>query len=110
MKKLFLVICMFSMGSLGWAQSAPSLGPAQSFAILGASGVTNTGPTVITGDLGVSPGTSVTAFPPGAVTVGSILARDAPANAAQAAAHTAYATLVAEHCGTNLTGKTLGTS
>ena len=31
-------------------------------------------------------------------------------SAAQAAAHTAYTALVAEHCGTNLTGKTLGTS
>ncbi len=110
MKKLLLLICMLSMGSLGWAQSAPSLGSAQSFAVLGASAVTNTGPTVVTGDLGVSPGTSVTGFPPGSVTGGAVHAGDAPANAAQAAAHTAYAALVAEHCGTNLTGKTLGTS
>ena len=37
-------------------------------------------------------------------------AGDAPATAAQAAAHSAYAALAAEPCGTNLTGKTLGTS
>jgi hypothetical protein len=110
MKKLLLVICMLSMGSLGWAQSAPSLGSAQSFAVLGASTVTNSGPTVITGALGVSPGTAVTGFPPGSVTGGTIHAGDAPATAAQAAAHTAYGALVAEPCGTNLTGKTLGTS
>src|SRR4029077_19233208 len=110
MKKLLLVICMLSMGSLGWAQSAPSLGPAQSFAVLGASTVTNTGPTAITGDLGVSPGKAVTGFPPGTLTGGSIHAGDATATAAQGAAHTAYRNLVAEHCGTNLTGKTLGTS
>lgn len=110
MKKLLLVICVLSMGSLGWAQSAPSLGSAQSFAVLGSSGVTNTGPTIITGDLGVSPGTAVTGFPPGTVTGGALHAGDAPATAAQAAAHTAYAALVAEPCGTNLTGKTLGTS
>ncbi len=110
MKKLMLVICLLSMGSLCWARSAPPLGSAQSFAVLGASTVTNTGPTVITGDLGVSPGTAVTGFPPGKVSGGTIHAGDATATAAQAAAHTAYANLVAQSCGTNLTGKTLGTS
>jgi len=110
MKKVLLAICILGMGSLGWAQSAPPLGSAQSFAVLGASGVTNTGPTVVTGDLGASPGTSVTGFPPGTVTGGAVHAGDAPATAAQAAAHTAYAALVAEPCGTNLTGKTLGSS
>jgi hypothetical protein len=109
MKKLVLVY-MLSMGSLAWAQSAPQLGSAQSFAVLGASTVTNTGPTIITGDLGVGPGTAATGFPPGSVTGGTVHAGDATATAAQAAAHTAYAALVAEHCGTNLTGKTLGTS
>jgi hypothetical protein len=110
MKKIVLVICMWSMGTMTWAQSAPSLGSAQSFAVLGASTVTNTGPTVITGDLGVSPGTAITGFPPGTVVGGSIHAGDAVATAAQADAHTAYAALVAESCGTNLTGETLGTS
>ncbi len=110
MKKLLLVIFMLSMGSLAWAQSAPPLGSSQSFAVLGASTVTNTGPTVITGDLGVSPGTAVTGFPPGSVTGGSLHSGDAAAVTAQANAHTAYAALVAEPCGTNLTGKTLGTS
>jgi hypothetical protein len=110
MKRLLLVICMLSMGSLAWAQSAPPLASAQTFAVLGASTVTNTGPSIITGDLGVSPGTAVTGFPPGTVTGGIIHAGDATALSAQADAHTAYAALVAEICGTNLTGKTLGTS
>ena len=109
MKKLVLVY-MLSMGSLAWAQSAPPLGSAQTFAVLGASTVTNKGPTVITGDLGVSPGTAVTGFPLGTVTGGTIHAGDATAAAAQAAAHAAYAALVAEPCATNLTGKALGTS
>ena len=110
MKKLMLVICILSVGRLGWAQSAPPLGSAQSFAVLGGSTVTNTGPTVVNGDLGVSPGTAVTGFPPGSVTGGTIHAGDATATAAQAGAHKAYQDLVAEPCGTNLTGKTLGTS
>ncbi len=96
MKELMLAICFLSMGSLGWAQSAPPLGSAQTFAVLGASTVTNTGPTVITGDLGVSPGTAVTGFPPGKVSGGTIHAGDATATAAQAAAHRAYANLVAQ--------------
>jgi hypothetical protein len=110
MKRLLLVICMLSMGSLAWAQSAPPLASSQNFAVLGASTVTNTGPTIVTGDLGVSPGTAVTGFPPGTVTGGIIHAGDATALSAQADAHIAYAALVAEPCGTNLTGKILGTS
>jgi hypothetical protein len=110
MKRLLLATCMLSMGSLASAQSAPPLGSAQSFAVLGASTVTNAGPTIITGNLGVSPGTAVTGFPPGSMTGGTVHAGDATATAAQAAAHTAYAALVGEPCGTSLSGKILGTS
>jgi hypothetical protein len=110
MKRLLLATCMLSMGSLASAQSAPPLGSAQSFAVLGASTVTNAGPTIITGNLGVSPGTAVNGFPPGSVTGGTVHAGDATATAAQAAAHTAYAALVGEPCGTSLSGKILGTS
>jgi hypothetical protein len=90
------------------ASAQSRLGSAQSFAVLGASTVTNTGATVVTGDLGVSPGTAITGFPPGTVVGGSIHAGDAVALQAHADAVLAYAGLVAETCDHNLSGQDLG--
>lgn len=89
------------------AQKVP-LGGADSFAILGASTVTNTGATVITGNLGLSPGSSVTGFPPGVVLNGAIHINDALANQAHADAFTAYTKLAGETPTANLTGMDLG--
>ena len=67
-----------------------NLGSAANFAVLGASTVTNTGPTIINGDLGVWPGTAVTGFnPPGEVN-GTIHAGDTAAQQAQASLTIAY--------------------
>ncbi|MEO6221604.1 MAG: ice-binding family protein, partial [Vicinamibacterales bacterium] len=90
------------------AQVAPALGSAQSFAVLGASTVTNTGPTVITGDLGVSPGSAITGFPPGIVVGGIIHASDAVAAAAQSSLTAAYNNLGSQACTAILTGTDLG--
>ena len=90
------------------AATAPPLGSAQTFAVLGASAVTNTGPTSIMGNLGVSPGSSVTGFPPGTVTMGTIHAADAVAAQARLDALTAYNFLAGQPFNTNLSGQDLG--
>lgn len=83
------------------------LGAADSFAVLGGSTITNTGSSVITGDLGISPGSSVTGFPPGTVIGGAIHTADATANLAQVALTSAY--IAADQpCTQNLTGQDLG--
>ncbi len=78
------------------------------FAVLAGSTVTNTAtPTVVTGDLGVSPGSAVTGFPPGIVT-GTIHAADAAAAQAQSELTTLYNDLANTACNTDLTGQDLG--
>jgi len=93
------------------AKAGGILGTAQSFAVLGASMVTNTGPSVVGGDLGVSPGTAITGFGVGMGTVtppGTTHAGDAVAASAQADALTAYNGLAGMASNLNLTGTDLG--
>jgi len=52
-------------------QDSINLRSAGSFAILAGSTVANTGPSIVNGDLGVSPGTAVVGFPPGLVVNGA---------------------------------------
>ena len=87
---------------------APSLGTAESFAVLAGSTVTNTGVSVMTGDLGVSPGSAVTGFPPGLVVGGTIHVGDAVAAQAQSDASAAFTDLAGQACDTDLTGQDLG--
>jgi hypothetical protein len=85
-----------------------SLGTAAGFTTLGGSAVTNTGTTVVTGNVGVSPGSSVTGFPPGIVIGGTIHSADAVAAQAQVALTAAYNAAAGLPCGTDLTGQDLG--
>ncbi len=83
--------------------------PLSSFAVLGGSTVTNTAtPTIVTGNLGVSPGSAVTGFPPGIVTGGTIHAGDSVAAQAQSDLTTEYNSLANTPCNTDLTGQDLG--
>lgn len=66
------------------------LGTAGTFVVLGGASVTNTGPSVLNGDLGVSPGTSLTGFGSPAVVNGAIHNNDGVASQAQLDLATAY--------------------
>jgi hypothetical protein len=74
--------------SLAIATPVP-LGAADSFAVLAGQSITNTGPSVITGDIGVSPGTAISGFPPGLV-LGTQHSADAVALQAQSDLTVAY--------------------
>ncbi len=88
--------------------ATPLLGSAETFAVLAGAAVTNTGTTQIKGNLGVSPGTAITGFPPGLMLVGTIHSADAVAAQAQADLTTAYNTLAGFPCVSQLTGTDLG--
>jgi hypothetical protein len=85
-----------------------TVGTAESFGVLGGSTVTNAGATTVNGNVGVSPGSAVTGFPPGTVVGGAIHSNDAVAMQAQNDLTTAYNNTAAIPCTVDLTGSDLG--
>ncbi|KAL1646718.1 hypothetical protein SLS61_007795 [Didymella pomorum] len=88
------------------------LGTAASFGVIASSAITNTGATIVTGSLGLSPntGSSITGFPPGLS--GDVHAGDAVADQARQDARTAYNTAsslasTSQIAGADLGGQTL---
>lgn len=111
MRKIRIGICIIAILAIllsavtepALAASAPSLGAAKDFSVLAGSIVTNTGPTTMPGDLGVSPSIGVpphvTGFPPGIVgPPGAIHDADGSAAAAQAADTAAFGFLDQTPC------------
>lgn len=102
---IFVYLVVFTL--LAFSVNAVDLGTASDFGVLGGSTVTNTGTTNIARDLGVSPGSAITGFPPGVVS-GTIHAADAVALQAQSDVTVAYNSLAGMACNTDLTGQDLG--
>jgi len=92
------------------AQAQVNLGTTDSFVVLGGAGVSNTGPSVLNGDLGISPGTSLTGFGLPAVVNGATHNNDGVASQAQLDLAVAYDAAAAQPVlpANDLTGTNLG--
>src|SRR5579859_4871082 len=116
-RRSVVAVALAALVFLLWPASAlaatdPGLGTAGNFAVLAGTTVTNTGPTWITGQVGVAPGSAITGFPPG--TSGVQHKGDSVATTAQTNLTAAYVNAAAQPCpgtnnftGVNLGGKTL---
>jgi len=100
----FLLLPLFGLSA--YANSV-TLGTAGSYAVLAGSTVTNTGSSVLTGNLGVSAGCAVTGFPPGSVS-GAVNACNGASGQAQRDLTTAYNQAMGLKPTATLTGKDLG--
>ncbi len=107
-RRLSLSLLVLPLLGLSAFATSINLGTAGSYAVLAGSTVTNTGSSVLSGNLGVWPGTAVTGFPPGIVTGGTIHAGDAAAAQAQSDLTTGYNAALGLSPTATLTGKDLG--
>ncbi|MCX6034053.1 MAG: ice-binding family protein [Chloroflexi bacterium] len=110
MKRFLIIATAFlvvAVAAIGTSQAAPILGSAADYAVLGGTTVTNSGTSVINGDLGVWSGSSITGFPPGIVN-GTIHTNDMDAHLAQNDVTAAYISLAGMGVTQDLTGQNLG--
>jgi hypothetical protein len=104
---LALSFLQFPLLVLSAYAGSVNLGTAGSYAVLAGSTVTNTGSSVLIGNLGVNPGCALTGFPPGSVS-GTINACNAASGQAQRDLVTAYNQAMGLKPTATLTGKDLG--
>ena len=107
---LVLAIGMFPTAGSTANAAGPApvdLGTAANFAVLAGQSVTCIGPSNLVGDVGVSPGTSITGFPP-CTRTGATHSADAVAAQAQSDLVSAYNAITALQCDVTLTGQDLG--
>lgn len=106
-RALFLTLT-FAVGLR--AQLPVPLGTSGNFTVLAGSTVSNTGPTIVFGNVGVFAGTAVVGFPPGIVVNGVIHAGNAVAQQAQADLTVAYVNAAGRPFDANLPGDIGGLS
>lgn len=104
---VLLAVAFVAQQSPAFAATAVGLGTATSYSVLAGSAVTNTGPSTLQGDLGVSPGTAITGFPPG-IAVGATHAADAVSLQAQSDVVTAYNVAAGQPLTTSVSGDLVG--
>jgi hypothetical protein len=104
-----LSIVTLALATGAFAAQAPvNLGTTASYAVLAGTTVTNTGPTTVGGNLGLSAGSSVTGFPPGLVSGGVQNVANAAAVQAQSDLVIAYNDAAGRTPATTVAGDTLG--
>ncbi len=105
---------MVSAGVIDYAPLVPyiyatpvDLGAASNFAILAYSGITNTGNSIVIGDIGSYPTSTIIGFPPGTL-IGTDHSNDSVSNESKVDLATAYNNITGRTCNTVLTGEDLG--
>lgn len=104
---VLLAVALGLQQSPAFAATPVGLGTATSYSVLAGTTVTNTGLTTLQGDLGVSPGSAITGFPPG-VSTGAVHAADAVALQAQSDVITAYNNAAGQPLNTSVSGDLVG--
>lgn len=105
---ILLILCAFNPVK---AQTLPDYGKTASFAIVAGTTVTGAAADTVTGDIGISPGSALTGFPPGVILNGQLYSGAASlAGQAEISAYAVYDDLVNQPAPlmNNLTGLVLG--